>query len=159
VWVVEATPRLLYPRERPSSHCVWGWVGNRAGVDGAGNLAPSEFRSPDRPARSELLYRLSYRGPPSFYISNLTISTIDNAVSTVVFASCYERKLDGRQKPQLHTVSQLLLRKMCSLHGNEPYRLLTEVSLHKCVVMWTRTETASTGWFNVTGKILGGGKE
>ena len=31
---------------------------------GAENLAPSGIRSPDRPARSELLYRLSYPGPP-----------------------------------------------------------------------------------------------
>ena len=31
---------------------------------GAKNLAPTGCRSPDRPARSELLYRLSYPGPP-----------------------------------------------------------------------------------------------
>ena len=31
---------------------------------GAENLAPTGFRSPDRPARSESLYRLSYRGRP-----------------------------------------------------------------------------------------------
>jgi hypothetical protein len=30
---------------------------------GAENLTPSEIRSPDRPARSESLYRLSYPGP------------------------------------------------------------------------------------------------
>ena len=29
---------------------------------GAENLAPTRIRSPDRPARSESLYRLSYRG-------------------------------------------------------------------------------------------------
>ena len=26
-WVVNATPRPLYPRERPGTHCVRGWVG------------------------------------------------------------------------------------------------------------------------------------
>ena len=31
---------------------------------GVENLAPTGFRSPDRPARSESLYRLSYRGAP-----------------------------------------------------------------------------------------------
>jgi hypothetical protein len=31
---------------------------------GAENLAPTGIRSPDRPDRSESLYRLSYRGPP-----------------------------------------------------------------------------------------------
>jgi len=24
---VKATPRLLYPRERPGTHCIGGWVG------------------------------------------------------------------------------------------------------------------------------------
>ena len=28
-----ATPRPLYPRERPGTHCVGGWVGPRAGLD------------------------------------------------------------------------------------------------------------------------------
>jgi hypothetical protein len=32
-WVVSTTPRLLYPRERPGTHCTGGWVGPRAGVD------------------------------------------------------------------------------------------------------------------------------
>ena len=26
-WVVDATSRLLYPRERPGTHCIGGWVG------------------------------------------------------------------------------------------------------------------------------------
>ena len=30
------------------------------------NLAPTGIRSPDRPAHSESLYRLSYPGPPFF---------------------------------------------------------------------------------------------
>jgi hypothetical protein len=32
---------------------------------GAENIASTGIRSPDRPARSESLYRLSYPGPPS----------------------------------------------------------------------------------------------
>jgi hypothetical protein len=32
-WVVSTTPRLLYPRETPGSHCTGGWVGLRAGLD------------------------------------------------------------------------------------------------------------------------------
>jgi hypothetical protein len=35
---------------------------------GAENLAPTGIRSPDRPARSESLYRLSYPGPLKIYI-------------------------------------------------------------------------------------------
>ena len=34
---------------------------------GAENLAPTGIRSPDRPARSESLYRLSYLGPYDTY--------------------------------------------------------------------------------------------
>jgi hypothetical protein len=36
-------------------------VGPRAGLDVAKNLAPTGIRSPDRPARSQSLYRLSYQ--------------------------------------------------------------------------------------------------
>jgi len=62
-WVVNATPRLLYPLERPGTRCIGGWLGPRAGLVGAENLAPAGIRSPDRPARSQSLYRLRYPGP------------------------------------------------------------------------------------------------
>ena len=58
-WVVNATPRPLYPRDRPGTHCIGGWVGPRAGLDGCGKSRPHRIRSADRPARSESLYRLS----------------------------------------------------------------------------------------------------
>ena len=61
-WVVNATLRLLYPPERAGTHCIGGWVGPRGGLEGVENLAPTGIRSPDRPARSELLYRLKYPG-------------------------------------------------------------------------------------------------
>jgi hypothetical protein len=32
-WVVNATPRPLYPRETPGTHCIGGWVGLRTGLD------------------------------------------------------------------------------------------------------------------------------
>ena len=50
------------PRERPGTHCIRGWVGLRARLEGAENLAPIGIQSPDRPACSESLYRLSYPG-------------------------------------------------------------------------------------------------
>ena len=40
VWVVNATPRPLYPRERPGTHCIGGWVGPRAGLNGCGKSRP-----------------------------------------------------------------------------------------------------------------------
>jgi hypothetical protein len=32
-WVVSTTPRPLYSRKRPGTHCTGGWVGLRAGLD------------------------------------------------------------------------------------------------------------------------------
>jgi len=39
-WVVSATPRPLYTRERPGIHCIGGWVGPRVGLDGCGKISP-----------------------------------------------------------------------------------------------------------------------
>jgi len=66
--VVNATPRLLYPRERLGTHCTGGWVGPRAGLEGCGKSrppphAPTGIRSPDHTARSESLNLPSYPGP------------------------------------------------------------------------------------------------
>jgi hypothetical protein len=60
-WVVKATPRPLYPRERPSTHCTGGTQGRSGWVQKIS--PPTGIRSPDRPSRSESLYRLSYPGP------------------------------------------------------------------------------------------------
>ena len=53
-----STPRPLYPRERPGTHCVGGWVELRAGLDGCGKslLHRDSILGPSSP------YRLSYRG-------------------------------------------------------------------------------------------------
>jgi hypothetical protein len=61
--VVNATPRQLYPRDRPGTRCIGGWAGPRAGLDECGKSHTIGIRSPDRPARSESLYRLRYPGP------------------------------------------------------------------------------------------------
>ena len=60
-WVVSATPRPLYSRVRDQVPIVQeaGWVPGPVWT-GAENLAPTGIRSPDRPARSQPLYRLSY---------------------------------------------------------------------------------------------------
>ena len=39
-WVVNARPKPFYPRERPGTHCIWGWVGPRAGLDRCGKSRP-----------------------------------------------------------------------------------------------------------------------
>jgi len=42
IWGGKSTPlpRPLYPRERPGTHCIGGWVGPRAGLDGCGKSRP-----------------------------------------------------------------------------------------------------------------------
>jgi hypothetical protein len=64
--VVRFTPRPIYPRKRPGTHCTGGWVGPRAGLDVCEKSAapPTGIISPDRPTSSQTLYRLSYAGPP-----------------------------------------------------------------------------------------------
>jgi len=55
--MVNATPHDLVPKTLEAGRApgpVWA---------GAENLALTRIRSPDRPVRSELLYRLSYPGP------------------------------------------------------------------------------------------------
>ena len=61
-WVVNATPRPLYPWERPGTHCIGGWVSLRAALDGCGKSRLHWVSIPDRPVRSDSLYRLSYPG-------------------------------------------------------------------------------------------------
>ena len=61
--MVNATLRPLYPLERVPVPIVEeaGWATGPV-WKGAENLAPTEVRTPDHPARSESLYRLSYSG-------------------------------------------------------------------------------------------------
>ena len=39
-WLVNATPRPLYPRERLGTRCIGGWVGTKAGLDARGKFRP-----------------------------------------------------------------------------------------------------------------------
>jgi hypothetical protein len=50
-WVVTATPRPFYSRERPGTHCIGGWLGPRAGLDGCGKSRPHRhlIPGPSRP--------------------------------------------------------------------------------------------------------------
>ena len=69
-WVVNATPRPLYSRERDAVLTVQD-AGRAPGPvwTGEDNICPTGIRSPDPPARSVSLYRLSYSGPMKEYIT------------------------------------------------------------------------------------------
>ena len=45
--VVNVTLLPPYPRERPGTHCIGGWVGHREVWEFAENLANIGIRSPD----------------------------------------------------------------------------------------------------------------
>ena len=62
--MVSATPRPLYPLVRDPVPIVQeaGWAAGPVWT-GAANLVSTGVPSPDRPARSESLYRLSYPVP------------------------------------------------------------------------------------------------
>jgi hypothetical protein len=53
-------PAAFYPRERPGIHCAGVWIGPRTRLDRCGKSRLTGIRSPDRPARSQSLYRLRY---------------------------------------------------------------------------------------------------
>ena len=63
--VGNTTPTDAFPLGNGyGTHRIGGWVVPGAGLDGCGkSRPPTGIRSTDRPARSESLYRLSYRGP------------------------------------------------------------------------------------------------
>ena len=78
-WGGWSTPRpgRFIPGERDPVPILYevGWAPGPVWT-GAENLAPTGFRSPDRPASSELLYRLLYRGPKSHLISRKMLGEI-----------------------------------------------------------------------------------
>ena len=51
----------LYSRERPGTHFTGGWVGPQGPVWTGGKSRPQRDSIPERPALSQLLYRMSYR--------------------------------------------------------------------------------------------------
>ena len=67
-------PSALYRRERHGIHSTGGWVGPRAGLNRCGKShPPTGIRFPDRPARSQSLYRLSY---PGLHYNGITMGTV-----------------------------------------------------------------------------------
>jgi len=53
-------PAAFHPRKRPGTHSPGAWVGPRAGLDRCGKSRPHRDSIPDRPNRSQSLYRLKY---------------------------------------------------------------------------------------------------
>jgi hypothetical protein len=67
-------------------------VGPRAGLDGSENLAPTGIRSPDLPARSESLYRLSCIGPEPLQAEHvMTLSNYEVILPSSLYISASKR--------------------------------------------------------------------
>ena len=98
-------PAALYPRERPGTHCTRGSVGHRAGLDRCGkSRPPTGIRSPDRPARSQSLYRLPYPArcycstPVKFYHKNQVLSRnilvdVQVKISSLIYTLIFSARL------------------------------------------------------------------
>jgi hypothetical protein len=72
-WVVNATARSLYPRERPGTRCIGGWLGPRAGLDGRGKSRPPPLNRDFTPGtiRSVVSRYTDCRYPGSVYVEYL----------------------------------------------------------------------------------------
>ena len=62
-----------------------GWVGPRASLDGCGKPRSHRARSPDRPASSESLYRLSYPSPIWTVLAKLIQFTLYRTILNIHF--------------------------------------------------------------------------
>jgi hypothetical protein len=65
-------PGRFLPSERSGTHCTGGWGAPGPVWTGAENVAPTGIRSPDRPARSQLLYRLRYTAHIRVFLGGAT---------------------------------------------------------------------------------------
>jgi hypothetical protein len=81
-WAVNATPRLIYPRERPGTLCIGGWVDPRVSLDSCGKSRPHRYSipGPSKPI-AQSLYRLSYPSPP---YSDQTFKEVSNTQSVTL---------------------------------------------------------------------------
>ena len=72
-WVVSATPRPIYSREKPVLFVQEArWARGPSGRVRKISPPPTGSRSPDRPARSKSQYRLSCTGPPTKAVTHYT---------------------------------------------------------------------------------------
>ena len=94
-----------YPQERHGTLCTGGWVGLRVGLDWCGKSRPTGIRSPDRPARRQSLYRLSYPTHIWRFIFLLIYINLDRVLQ---LKSCLEHTYTGRHNcMHKHRATQL----------------------------------------------------
>ena len=106
-------PADFYPRERPGTRCIEGWVDPKAGLDRCRKSRPPlgfdprtvqpvvsrytdyanrPIPSPARPVRSQLLYRLSY---PDHFVYTVSLITIKRHNYSNIIALEYDQQSSG----------------------------------------------------------------
>ena len=106
-WGVSVTPRPLFtPRERPGTHCTGGWVGPRVGLDSCRKSRPHQDSIPDRPGRSQSLYRLSYRAPNRKKVTWNGIAAVQS-VSSVLIPLVMEKYFAVKLRALLNAASSI----------------------------------------------------
>jgi len=82
-------PRPLYPRERPATHCIGGWVNPRDGLDGCGNSRPPPEFDP-RTSQSLASRSTDYAIPAQRYSCTLSLtSALDEGGWSTLCSSCF----------------------------------------------------------------------
>jgi hypothetical protein len=94
-WLFNVTLRPLYPQEDPITIVYEaGWAPGPVWA-GAENLALTRIRLPDRPARSESLYQLSYS---TLYPLQLEPKIIQATIICPTFQICVDGTCTSRTK-------------------------------------------------------------
>jgi hypothetical protein len=115
VLVVNATPRPLYPLERPGIHCIGGWVCPKSGLDGYRKTRPhrDSVPEPTSPWVNQHMYLIKliydkYQSPTRFGTGILS----DQRNTTVALVEIIKVKfLKGMKLKSLKL--QLLVLKLC----------------------------------------------
>ena len=102
--------------KRPGTHCVEGWVDPGPVWISVENLTPIGIRSPDHPAHSKLLYRLSYPGTQFFKIDITKIKfefhhSVYVLIQSVTF-TCIHGVLDDHAVPVCEWLGQHIPRSL-----------------------------------------------
>ena len=146
------TPAALPPVKWPGTHCTGCWLDSRASLDGTDNLSPTGIRSPNHPACSELLHRLSYTGPQKYMVQSTNYELSHKAAfcipslhsglnifdSAVFLPLAWETKFHTPESTEMYpqlaaTMSSLTLhcaeaRRSCLHHGHCAKTYLTSTS-------------------------------
>jgi len=168
-WVVNATPLQLYPlRKVPGTHCIGGWVGPSAGLDGCGKSAPR--LDPQTVLPVESMYRLSYRGhravlkvpfnkPAVSAVSRCRLHRTMNAVIYHVPPRCTDKTFPSSKRPGRLWGPRSLIQWGCFRGGwvaghevnlltpNDPYRGRTAPLTSKRCILYIYSTNIGTECF------------